>query len=180
MAVRVDREGVVRRDYQTAGGGSWGVKRYGVAKADGSTPATVTSIRYCLSDAAFLVGLEGPTDLLERLNRAVRAPVWPMFFGRKAYPPGEAVALRDGLRIDAEVVDTLESYPLFQPTTRPLRESDSELIRFIVECGSGESGDPRQDVPLSFRLGNRQFAVRHVREYFRNRTEFPTEDSPCT
>ena len=35
MAVRVDREGTVLRDYHTAGGGRWSGREYGVANAEG-------------------------------------------------------------------------------------------------------------------------------------------------
>lgn len=52
MGVRVDREGVVLRDYQTA---------TGILNAAGKVDMnrTVVSPRYYLSDAAFLVGFEG-------------------------------------------------------------------------------------------------------------------------
>src|SRR5438552_4458096 len=59
MGVRVDREGSMKRDYHTAGGGKINGQPYGVAKASGAKPEAVVSTRYYLADADFLVGLEG-------------------------------------------------------------------------------------------------------------------------
>src|SRR5437868_967516 len=63
MAVRVDREGVMRVDYQTA---------QNFVRADGSKSKeneTIVSSRYYLSDACFLVALTGKDEtLLRRLN----------------------------------------------------------------------------------------------------------------
>src|SRR5207248_4205529 len=50
MALRVDREGRLARDFHTA---------LDVIKADGSGTTTVVSNRYYLADADFLVGLDG-------------------------------------------------------------------------------------------------------------------------
>ncbi len=68
MGVRVDREGLLMRDYQTA---------TGVVNAAGKVDLgrTVISPRYYLADAAFLVGLEGfDLALLQRIAAALQAP----------------------------------------------------------------------------------------------------------
>ncbi len=87
MAVRVDREGRLMRDYNTA---------ENCRKADGTMPSWtkrfVESERYYLADADFLVGLEGDRALLERLDAALRRPVWPLFLGRKAFVPSLPVS----------------------------------------------------------------------------------------
>ena len=72
MGVRVDREGMLLRDYQTA---------TGVLIAADAKPKmdhTVVSHRYYLSDAAFLVGMEDADRvLLEQLDAAGHvAKVW--------------------------------------------------------------------------------------------------------
>src|SRR5688572_19224768 len=74
MGVRVDREGVVRMDYHTAGGTHRQGDLYGVIKADGKSRGTVTSERSYLSDADFLVGLEGNIDFLHKLDAALARP----------------------------------------------------------------------------------------------------------
>ena len=92
MGVRVDREGVPMRDYQTA----TGVLIAASAKAD--LERTVVSPRYYLADACFLVGLEGEDEpLLRQLHQALRQPVWPLALGRKSFAPAGPVYLPDGL-----------------------------------------------------------------------------------
>lgn len=88
MGVRVDREGVLMRDFQTATGV--------LIAADGKPDRerTVVSPRFYLSDAAFLVGMEGgDIDLLHQLRRALERPRWPLSLGRKAFAPSVPVWL---------------------------------------------------------------------------------------
>ena len=81
MGVRVDREGMLMRDYQTATGVM-------IATGKPALGRTVVSPRYYLSDAAFLVGLEGEDrHLLETIHAALKQPVWPLSLGRKSFPP---------------------------------------------------------------------------------------------
>jgi CRISPR system Cascade subunit CasD len=148
MGVRADREGTLARDYQTA---------LAVVKADSSTPDTVVSERYYLADAAFLVGLEGPADLLAALQAALAAPVWPLYLGRRAFVPAEPIPLPDGLRPQAVLTEALASYP-WRP--RHAGERPPARLRLVLEAGADE-GEPRLDVPLSF--AERRFALRHVR-----------------
>ena len=91
MGVRVEREGVTMRDYQTA---------TGVVIASSGKPdkeRTVVSPRYYLADAVFLVGLEGAPELLSTIHAALMSPVWPLALGRKSCVPTLPVYLPDGL-----------------------------------------------------------------------------------
>jgi len=127
MGVRVDHEGVPMRDYQTATG-----VLIATGKAD--MRRTVVSPRYYLSDAAFLVGLEGADEaLLTRIHAAMRAPHWPLALGRKSFAPGMPVWLPDGLS-PLSLEQALAQYPRLasarradsQPTLRCLLEDDQE------------------------------------------------------
>lgn len=165
MGVRVLREGALRIDYQTAGGGTFpGGKRYGVWRASGSLGRTVVTPRHYLSDADFLVGLEGPLPLLHRIEQALQNPVWPLSLGRKSYvptlpvisPPGSpnGPAVRE-----AALAESLASFiDLFgggrKRTLDPVRQ------RLVLESPLESTPERRQDVPLSFL--NRAFAVRGV------------------
>lgn len=163
MGLRVDREGVVCRDYQTVGGGKWpGEKRYGVIKADGSAPETVVSTRYYLADAGFLVALGGARGVLERVQVALTSPVWPLCLGRKAFPPSEPVWLPEGV-VDMAPEEALSQYPcIAQPRVRSRQAKRDLRLRALLECDAGE-GQPRMDQPVSFALHRRRFAVRHVK-----------------
>jgi CRISPR system Cascade subunit CasD len=168
MGVRVDREGVVQVDYHTAGGVHRRGERYGVAISDAKgRPRTVVAQRYYLADADFLVGLEGDDALLRELDRALAAPVWPLFLGRKAFVPGVPVRLPEdpprGPGIRAEPLEVaLRAYPW------PEQRSESEApptrrLRMVLDATPDDSYDVRQDVPVSFDSENRQFRARYVR-----------------
>jgi CRISPR system Cascade subunit CasD len=157
MAVRVDREGRLMRDYHT----SQNVRRADPSKG---TQDTVLSERFYLADADFLVGLEGDRVFLKRLEAALRQPVWPLFLGRKSFLASLPVVPADPVReaiADAPLIKALEAFPWRKrhhrdnPPGKPLRGIEE------VEYGAGE---PRQDVPVSFLSRDRRFGVRHVKD----------------
>lgn len=148
MGVRVDREGTLLRDYHTA---------QEVYRAKGGTKPTELSTRYYLGDACFLVGLEGERPLLATLHAALRNPVWALFLGRRAFPPGEPVWLADGLR-EGDLLEALATYPWLrgEPKTFP-------LVRMVIEDRNG--AEVRPDQPLSF--ATRRYAPRRVLHEYR-------------
>lgn len=169
MGVRVDREGVVLRDYHTAG-------IDGFLRAGGSveTKNAILSDRFYLADAAFLVGLQGDDmALLKQIQTAIEHPRWMLCLGRKAFVPSEPVALPGGLQ-DADLWTALTSH---RPRLRPKRHRlDDDRIRMMLE---DETGDiVRRDQPLSFEKGNRQFTVRRLRVAYCDLSE-PKEDTLC-
>jgi len=157
MGVRVDREGTTARDFHTAGGGDLNGKPYGVAKASGATAATVTSNRYYLADAEFIVGLESDdTGLLKHFDRALADPVWPLFLGRKSFPPGLPVRL--GVQV-GELEEVLVAWPW-----RPQHENDDipeRGLRLVIEVDDYQEV-ARYDHPVSFEKADRRFRLRHV------------------
>lgn len=149
MGVRVDREGVVMRDYQTV---------TGVMKAEGTVRKdAVLSPRFYLSDAAFLVGLEGVDEaLLARIQQALSAPVWPLSLGRKSCVPGLPVWLPDGLqRLSLE--EALQTYPLLVPRqTSTVPHTCRTMIEDLSE------GSSRLDQPVA-PFAARRFGPRLVK-----------------
>lgn len=164
MGVRVDQEGSVDYDYQTA---------RDVFKAGGGTKNTEPSRRYYLGDARFLAGLAGDDlDLLARLHDALRNPHWPLYLGRKAFVPGEPIWLADGLRRGVGLLHALRSYPWLGPDWR----QPAEQLRVVLEDPGGPQ--VRSDQPMSF--ADRGFAPRHVRTRFIPRPPERKEQTPCT
>jgi len=163
MGVRVDREGALEQDYQTAGGVHRRGDEYGVVRADGKRGTTVLSYRQYLAGANFLVGLEGEPSLLRQLDRALERPRWQLFLGRKGYVPGCPVRLPQlpplgpGLR-DGGVRDALLSYPW--------PEEGAEQLRFVFDAEPGAGRDVRADVPVSFANGDRRFGTRYTQIEF--------------
>ena len=147
MGVRVDREGILIRDFHTA---------LNVRRARGGLKKTELSNRFYLSDAVFLVVLEGEMGFLAELDKALQQPRHPLFLGRKACPPGVPVRVPGGLT-EESIERGLASWPLLG---LPKADSGSEL-RCVVEAEEGD--EVRNDVPISFELGNRSFASRRIK-----------------
>lgn len=149
MAVRVDSEGSLLRDYHTAGGGRFRGNGYTVHGASDCIP----SHRYYLQDARFFVALGGDEALVERIADGLRNPVWPLFLGRRSCVPSQPVF--DG------VVDSSPEVAVRQRAVEPAHPRPTRL-RLILES-SAEQGEPRHDVPVSFREGARRYTHRYVR-----------------
>lgn len=172
MGVRVDREGTMQTDYQTAGGHHRRADaEYGVARFDGSKPEPVQSWRRYLADADFLVGLEAHTGeqetLLRRLDHALLQPVWPLYLGRKAFVPARPIRLPDtppwgpGLQ-PYPLREALHRYPWPEP--RPGERADRpSSLRMVIEDPAGTSGEVRMDVPVSFAPLDRRYLPRTVK-----------------
>lgn len=149
MAVRVDREGLLMRDYQTA---------TGVLLASGKPDLkrTVVSPRFYLSDAVFLVGLEGERCLLDMIQQALRHPVWPLALGRKSMPPTQPVWLQNGLK-DEDLIPALKNAPL---VGAPRTEQHGQPLRLMLEHPS--EGAVRLDQPVG-PFAERRFGPRFVK-----------------
>lgn len=149
MAIRVDRPGILLRDYHTAGGGRFRRAPYqvfGTGKGD-----AVPTQRYYLQNASFVAALEGDTSLVTRLASAVASPRYPLFLGRRSCPPSvpPLMGVVDGDRLSALIAAPLADHP------------DAAPYRMVVETDNGE-GDARYDVPLSFSAAERRYARRYV------------------
>jgi len=139
MGVRVDREGMSMRDFQTA-------KGLLIATGKVDLGRTVVSPRHYLADAAFLVGLQGDDEaLLRRVHAAMLCPVWPLALGRKSFPPASPVALLDppfsGLH-PGTLEQALQQHPRI---ARPRREHAGRPLRTAIEHPS--LGAQRHDQP---------------------------------
>jgi CRISPR system Cascade subunit CasD len=172
MGVRVDREGLLKRDYHTA---------KDVRKASGKTmkdtKGTELSERFYLADAAFVVGLEGDDlGLLRQLDEALHNPHWLLFLGRKAFVPASPIWAKDGVKENTTLEDMLLQYPRI---CRPQSGNEPET-RLIIEVKPGERGEIiRRDTPISFVKGQRQFGVRQMRMDFCTPPPYQ-EDRPCS
>jgi len=163
MGLRCDQPGTILRDFHTAGQGGYYKVGGGIERRN-----PIVSERYYLSDAKFLVGLEGERGLLEELQAALQAPRWFLFFGRKAFLPAERVWLPDGLR-DEGLQAALCQYPFLGC------QADGERLRLLLEDDSGEIVS--NDQPLSF--SPRRFIPRRLRSMFIPMPAAPQEASPC-
>lgn len=157
FGVRVDREGVLLRDYH-------------IAKSEKSTYVTN---RYYLSDAIFLAGLEGDELLLTSIADALQSPMFPLFLGRRSCPPEGRVLL--GIHQGKSLMQALKDEPWLsnswvQEREQKRREQAKDVplpaLRLVLDSGGGETGIYfTRDVPLSFDQTHRRFGFRRVSDF---------------
>jgi CRISPR system Cascade subunit CasD len=160
MGVRVDREGLLKKDFQTT---------QNIIVADMNSWEDQISNRYYLADAAFLVGLEGDEQVLRQLHNGLLHPVWPIFLGRKAYVPSLPLYRPDGLQRNTSLREALVNHPLLS------RSKGRERVRLVLES-STVTPESRMDDPVSFCLDRREFRERFVNTEFVPIDIFPKED----
>lgn len=156
MGVRHDRPGVIRRDFQTAGGAETDtiIKAKGEQAKDG-----VVSQRFYLADAAFLVALEGDNRaLLEQAHAKLKNPTWSLALGRKSYVPSESIWIENGIQ-NAPMRDVLSRWPWIAAQRKWEEFPEKLLISFESMDGSGIL---KMDQPLSS-FAERRFGARFVR-----------------
>lgn len=158
FGVRVDQEGELLRDFQTA------------RSLDGKDTMPL-SYRFYRADARYVVGLEGDAELLDGLAEALRRPHFPLYLGRRSCPPSEP--LRPTLH---EV--SLEAFLVAEPWRAAdwfrARRRGTGTLPFTIDAapGGGEVADPlapfvegrttTRDEPISFDPAQRQYGWRTV------------------
>ncbi len=153
FGVRVDREGELICDFQTA---------------KSSKDAYVT-YRYYLCDALFLVGLEGEEALLKRIAYALLHPQFPLYLGRRSCPPTGKLVL--GLR-EKGLTEALMCEPSLDG-----REKTAEALRILVDAEPGDrSAFMQKDVIISLNPMHRSYGFRGVREKMIEPPESHTHD----
>ncbi|EKU45567.1 type I-E CRISPR-associated protein Cas5/CasD [Brevibacterium casei] len=150
MGVRVEQPGRLLRDFQTA-------SRVGVTAP--------LSYRYYLSDAVFLAAVEGPEELLKGIETALHAPKFPLYLGRRAFPPTGELSLGVLPQTMAEVLDSMPwraSKVVMRSNSSP--EVALRVVRDVEP--DEESTDVFEDVPITFDPNRRLFGSRPVIEYW--------------
>jgi len=115
---------------------------------------TVVSPRHYLSDAVFLVGLEGERVLLERIHAALKEPCWPLALGRKSFVPSLPVHMRNAV-VEEPLQHALEGWPL-------LLDSKSPAVTLRVVLEDDVEGVVRLDQPVA-PFSERRFGPRFVK-----------------
>ncbi|ROR96935.1 CRISPR system Cascade subunit CasD [Salana multivorans] len=147
FGVRCDQPGRVVRDFQTA-------------RALDESYSLPLTYRFYLSDAVFVVGVEGRRELIEALAEALRRPAFPLFLGRRSCPPARPLVLGT---TDQQLVPALESLP-WQAAAWYRRTKPAQMeLDLIVDAGPEHlANDTMQDEPLSFDPHHRRYALRGV------------------
>lgn len=144
MGVRVENPGRVALDYHTA-------------QRAGEDNATVSN-RYYLSDARFLVGLQGERDFLRTLEDALHNPKWALFLGRKSFPA--SLPISRGV-VENDVRAALENAPWQAISKGEKRRIEGRALKLVLETPDPRGGEAIGDVPRDFE--RRRYAVRYLR-----------------
>ncbi|MBL6280234.1 type I-E CRISPR-associated protein Cas5/CasD [Micromonospora fiedleri] len=187
MGVRVDREGILERDYQVT---------QDIPTTTGRGHRNSVSHRYYLADAVFLVVLEGDENAgLDQIEAALRAPVWPLYLGRRAFPPARPLIAANpsnnaltGIGLTHNRLDTvLTTHPWLDDRDQ-VRNANLHLatrtpLRTVVDCpADAPDAEVRLDVPLSFQPNDRRYTARTVRTATVPLTDelITAKETPCT
>ncbi|MEU2730599.1 type I-E CRISPR-associated protein Cas5/CasD [Streptomyces griseoviridis] len=151
FGVRIDQPGTRIRDFHKA-----------MHPVTGKTmPLTE---RFYLADAVFVAAVEGDHALLERLDAALRSPVYPPFLGRRSCPPATRVDL--GLHRDAVLEDVLRTVAWQASPWYRRRHHHPETGQLTVlrekQPGEDTPADTLCDQPLSYSPAHRRHALRSV------------------
>lgn len=154
ITVRIDRPGVMIRDFHTIGGGD---PHHSPRTADGKrrTPGkgTIVTHRYYLSDAAFTVAVAGPDDTIDQLAQALTRPWWQPYLGRRSCPPDQPVLLR-----------TAVTDPLHELRHRvPINHARRPSIDVVLENPPADAAVTElADIPETFDSLQRRYRRRTV------------------
>lgn len=138
MGVRVENDGRKMVDYHTITGVLPTAE--GGVKGSAEDPSTIISPRAYLQDAAFLVALAGPGELLSRYAEALVKPRWPVFLGRKSCPPVRPV-LDELTDRYSSLEDALTRHP-WDCQGKAVLRSRPEKLRCVLEDNSGTALRP--------------------------------------
>lgn len=119
-----------------------------------------------LTDAKFLVGLEGNKEFLQTIEEALRAPKYHIYLGRRCCVPGLPVAI--GVK-DSYLYEALYQEEWLVPDWWQkdiLAKKGYARLRIIVE--DNENGVLRKDLPITFSMDKRIYG-------YRGETEMPSK-----
>ncbi|WP_309131447.1 type I-E CRISPR-associated protein Cas5/CasD [Brevibacterium sp.] len=146
FGVRVDQPGTVEMDFQTARD----------SKSGKSWPLTK---RYYLADAIFLVGIEGPDELLSGLEEAIRRPRFPLYLGRRSCPINHDVVI--GM-VELPLLPALREQEWLASERHRRSRPNPANLRIVRDSEAGEQGQTARDVPVSFSQERRLYTWRTV------------------
>lgn len=147
FGVRTDQQGSRLRDFQTEI--DWRTGR--------AHPLTE---RFYLQDYKFLAAVEGPRDLLDALDFALRKPANSLFLGRRSCPPARRVSL--GLT-EETLNDALANAPWIAAEWFRRKLGSEVHLPIQRDASPGESPDRLvRDMPVSFDPRHRRYALRPI------------------
>lgn len=141
MAVRIDHEGTLALDYQTA------CIRKNVCDRDIKDKDRYLGYRYFLCDAKFMVAIEGAEDQLNDIAYNLRHPANALFLGRRGFPVNSDLVA--GV-FDEEINNSLHGHG-YKDGMMIVEETEEQGDRMV------------KDQPVSYDYRKRQWKYRMIR-----------------
>lgn len=153
IGVRVDQPGVLVVDFQT--------------EMDRKGCSLPLSKRHYLSDAVFVVGIEGDPQLLEAIREALQHPKFPLYLGRRSCPPSQPLILK---LVDKPLSEAIMPEVVPWQAANWYRKSCEKLgymasLTFDKEVVTETKLDTVEtvhDIPISFSRDHRKYQFRDV------------------
>ena len=127
--------------------------------------------RHYLSDAVFLVGLEGEIEFLIKIEQSINNPMFPLFCGRRSCPSSGKIVV--GIR-ECSLIDALknEKWQASEYMQTKLKHKGS--LRVYLDGTEEQIGKIiKKDIPISFDSKNRKYGYRTIiEEKVENRNNF--------
>lgn len=174
LGVRVDQPGSLLRDYHTAADYrvlpllAAQTDKKGRQKPTSKAKYTQQTYRFYLQDAVFLAAFLGPRPLLEDVDGALRAPVFPLALGRRSCPPAGPLTL--GVHQVPQAANPLQAFlagrewaagqPALEAHGR--RSDRPECIDVTATIEDPAGPHTLTDVPVSFHPLHRRLTARRV------------------
>lgn len=147
FGVRTDQPGRLERDFQTET--DW---RTGKSKS--------LTHRYYLADAKFVAAAEGPIEVLEGLVSALKNPTFPLYLGRRAFPPAGPIR---GRIVNCSVREALDTAEWTASSRHRAAQGDVVWLPVVRDVEPGEVvAESVRDLPVSFDPEHRQYEWRDV------------------
>src|ERR1043165_707859 len=128
MGVRIDRPGHLILDYHTVGAGYGNMAAHGEIKISHGEYETLVSHRQYLSDASFLVALQGSEEVLAEVRNKLLNPEWLLYLGRKSCSPTlPVISPKDILSSHEDLKEALKSK--LWCYRNEIERNESEIIR---------------------------------------------------
>jgi len=171
LGVRVDRPGLMLRDYHTVSDLtgepllSARVNAKGQQQRTSPKKHTHVTERFYLQDACFVAAIEGPEATVRGLAEAVRHPGFPLYLGRRSCPPAQPLLLPgdDSLVWEPDLLAVLRAVPWQgRPLRQPGRNRYSWPQSLPATYDDDRGTDEVADVPVSFAPTERGMTTRLV------------------
>ena len=147
FGVRKDQEGRIIEDFHMAH----------IPEGAHNKVNSYLTHRYYISDAIFLAALEGDRKMLEKIEEAIKSPVFPLYLGRRSCPPSGRVSM--GI-VEGNLEEVLNGFEWQANEWYRKRMNEEVRLEIVVDSDGGD--EQLDDVPISFDQSKRTYRRRFV------------------